>query len=63
MDENYLYDDIGDVITDGLSGEEKIVLLSKEGTDKDIRQSIMTKMGKKESEAITRYDSNKADDV
>ena len=62
MEKNYLDDNIGDVIIDGRTSEEKIVLLSEEGADKDIRQSIMMNMGKEEPEAITRYSSNKADD-
>jgi len=61
MDKNYLDDDIGDVIIDGRTGEEKIVLLSEKNEEKDIRISFI-KNAKGDMETIQRYGSNKADD-
>ena len=54
-----LDDDIGEKIIDGRTGEEKIILLSEEGPDNDIRRSvILNEAG--EPEVVQRYGSNKA---
>jgi hypothetical protein len=61
MNDNILIDDIGDKITDGRTDEEKLILLSEKGSEKDIRRSIVLNANG-EAEPITRYGSNKADD-
>jgi len=43
MANNQLNDEIGDKITDGWTNEKKIVLLSEEGNQDDIRQSVLLK--------------------
>ena len=61
MNNNNFFDDTGDIITEGWTEEQKIVLTSEKGSEKDIRHSILLNAAGK-TESVTRYGSNKADD-
>ena len=60
MNINSLDDEIGDVITDGRTNEESLILLSEKVGD-DIRRSVI-KNHRGGTNVIDRYGSHKADD-
>jgi len=61
MNNHHFIDDTGEETFDGRTEKRGIVLLSEEGQDKDIVNSVILNEAE-EAEAITRYGSNKADD-
>jgi hypothetical protein len=61
MNNDHFFDDTGDIITEGWTEEQKIVLTSDKGQDKDIVESVLLDSNGKR-EQLTRYGSNKADD-
>jgi hypothetical protein len=59
MNNDYIIDEIGEKIN--YENEEKLILISEKGADKDIVNSVLLNRAGEE-EAITRYGSNKAED-
>lgn len=55
-------EDLGESIIDGITHEKAMILLSEEGLDSDIKESIVLPKNSNEAERRARYGSNKADD-